>query len=114
MAAFRRISGSTEKRSEKILQLGEVAFPVLLARRLHRLELLGRFNPRTMVKRAVAFLLQSGPVTNEERWEESGGYSPSTLAIVITAFICAALSHARKTMKQRLSLRVTLIIFVRI
>ncbi len=79
----------------KNLQLGEVAFPVLLARRLHRLKLLGRFNPRTMVKRAVAFLLHNGPVTGEERWEESGGYSPSTFAIIISAFICAA-SFARE------------------
>lgn len=79
----------------KNLQLGEVAFPVLLARRLHRLRLLGRFNPRVMVKRAIAFLLHSGPVTGEERWEESGGYSPSTLAIIVSAFISAA-SFARE------------------
>ncbi len=74
----------------KKLQLGEVAFPVLLARRLQRLQLLGEFSPRVMVKRAVAFLLHSGPVTGEERWEETSGYSPSTLAIIISAFICAA------------------------
>lgn len=78
----------------KKLQLGEVAFPVLLAHRLQRLNLLGRFDPRVMVKRAAAFLLHHGPVTGEERWEESSGYSPSTLAIIISAFICAA-SFAR-------------------
>jgi glucoamylase len=43
-----------------------------------------------MVNRAVNFLLQSGPVTGEERWEEDSGYSPSTLASIISAFICAA------------------------
>ena len=43
-----------------------------------------------MVNRAVAFLLHSGPVTGEERWEEASGYSPSTLAVIISAFICAA------------------------
>lgn len=74
----------------KKLQLDEIAFPVLLAARLQRLGLLGQFNPRVMVKRAVKFLLQNGPVTGEERWEESSGYSPSTLAIIISAFICAA------------------------
>jgi glucoamylase len=47
-----------------------------------------------MVKRAIAFLLHSGPVTGEERWEEASGYSPSTLAVLIAAFICAA-SFAR-------------------
>jgi glucoamylase len=74
----------------KGMQLDEVAFPVLLAWRLHQLRLLGQFNPRVMVNRAVAFLLHSGPVTGEERWEEASGYSPSTLAVIISAFICAA------------------------
>src|SRR5579872_5659429 len=72
------------------LQLDEIAFPVLLASRLHILRLLRQFNPRVMVRRAVAFLLHGGPVTGEERWEEAGGYSPSTLAAVIAACICAA------------------------
>jgi glucoamylase len=78
----------------KGMQLDEVAFPVLLAWRLYRLELLGEFNPHVMVNRAIAFLLHSGPVTGEERWEEGSGYSPSTLAVIISAFICAA-SFAR-------------------
>ncbi len=72
------------------MQLDEVAFPVLLAWRLQQLNLLHEFNPCVMVKRAVAFLLHSGPVTGEERWEEDSGYSPSTLAAIISAFICAA------------------------
>jgi len=76
------------------MQLDEVAFPILLAWRLHQLQLLGDFNPRVMVDRAAAFLLHSGPVTGEERWEEGSGYSPSTLAAIIAAFICAA-SFAR-------------------
>ncbi len=72
------------------MQLDEIAFPVLLASRLHKLHLLGEFNPLVMVKRAAAFLLHQGPVTAEERWEEASGYSPSTLAVVICASICAA------------------------
>ncbi len=71
-------------------QLDEIAFPVLLAWRLHKLQLLGEFNPLVMVKRAAAFLLHRGPVTGEERWEETSGYSPSTLAAMIAAFVCAA------------------------
>ena len=39
------------------MQLDEIAFPVLLAWRLHQLQLLGEFNPLVMVKRAAAFLL---------------------------------------------------------
>jgi glucoamylase len=72
------------------VQLDEVAFPVLLAARLSRDGLLGRFEASPMVCQAANFLLHSGPVTGEERWEELGGYSPSTLAAVIAAEICAA------------------------
>ncbi len=78
----------------KGMQLDEVAFPILLAWRLHQRSLLGQFDPRVMVRRAVGFLLHSGPVTGEERWEEASGYSPSTLAAIISGFICAA-SFAR-------------------
>lgn len=72
------------------MQLDEVAFPVLLAWRLYQLHRLGQFNPCVTVERALAFLLHSGPVTGEERWEEASGYSPSTLAVIISAFICGA------------------------
>jgi len=74
----------------KGMQLDEIAFPVLLAARLNKLHLLGEFNPLVMVERAAACLLHRGPVTGEERWEEASGYSPSTLAAVISALICAA------------------------
>ena len=42
------------------MQLDEIAFPVLLAWRLHKLQLLGQFNPLVMVKRAVAFSFTGG------------------------------------------------------
>ena len=71
-------------------QLDEIAFPVLLAWRLHEHHLLAEFNPATMARRAATFLLHRGPVTGEERREEASGYSPSTLAAVIAALICAA------------------------
>ncbi len=72
------------------MQLDEIAFPVILARRLKHVRKLENFDPVTIVKRAICFLLQQGPVTGEERWEEHGGYSPSTFAALISAFICAA------------------------
>jgi glucoamylase len=71
-------------------QLDETAFPVLLATRLYRDQLCEHFQPSAMVRRAVRHLLLSGPVTGQERWEESGGYSPSTLASVISACVSAA------------------------
>lgn len=71
-------------------QLDETAFPVLLAARLYRDRLLQHFQPSAMVRRAVRHLVLSGPVTGQERWEESSGYSPSTLAAVISACVSAA------------------------
>jgi len=72
------------------IQLDEVAFPVLLAWRLWRANALGQFEPYPMVKAAAAYMIRHGPMTQQERWEENSGYSPSTLAATITALICAA------------------------
>jgi glucoamylase len=75
------------------IQMDETAFPVLLvdmARRegmLKKAEL-ERFWP--MVRKAAAFLLRNGPVTQEDRWEEDPGYSPFTLAVEISALLAAA------------------------
>ena len=52
------------------VQLDEVALPVLLAARLSRDRLLGHFEASPMVYSAANFLLNNGPVTREERWEE--------------------------------------------
>ena len=73
------------------VQLDEVAAPILLAWRLHSAGVtLGRFDPSVMIFRAAAFLIRHGPVTTQDRWEESAGYSPSTLATVIAGLVCAA------------------------
>jgi glucoamylase len=71
-------------------QLDEVAAPILLAWRLHRANALEHFDPWTLVSRSTSFLLLNGPVTGQERWEESSGYSPSTLATIIAALVCAS------------------------
>lgn len=74
----------------KGVQLDEVAFPITLAWRLWKAHALEQFDPYPMVKAAVTFLIQSGPVTQQERWEEASGFSPSTVAANIAALICAA------------------------
>jgi glucoamylase len=74
----------------KGIQLDEVAFPIILAWRLKLENALQDFDPYPMVLRAAAYLVRHGPITPEERWEEVGGYSPSTLAATIAALICAA------------------------
>ncbi len=77
------------------VQLDEVAFPILLAWRLHRIGALQNFDPYPMVLRAAGYLVTQGPATPQERWEEASGYSPSTLASNIAALTCAA-SFARQ------------------
>ena len=72
------------------VQLDEVAFPILLAWRLGSLRALGDFDPYPMVLRGAGYLVRHGPATQQERWEEASGYSPSTLASNIAALICAA------------------------
>jgi len=72
------------------IQLDEVAFPIILAWRLWKLDGLGNFDVFPFVENAAAFLVRFAPVTQQERWEENAGYSPSTLAAVIAGLICAA------------------------
>jgi glucoamylase len=72
------------------IQLDEVAFPIMLARRLLREGALQAFDPYPMVLRAAGYLVRHGPATEQERWEEASGYSPSTLANNIAGLISAA------------------------
>ncbi len=74
----------------KGIQLDEVAFPILLAWRLWKADGLDRFDPYPMVRAAAKYIVHYGPITQQERWEECSGYSPSTLAVAIAALICAA------------------------
>lgn len=73
------------------LQLDEIAAPILLAWRLRNKGTdLGLFDPSTMIFLSTEFLMLHGPVTDQERWEENSGYSPSTLAVITASMICAA------------------------
>lgn len=73
----------------RVTQLDEVAFPIILAWRLHQADALKQFDPYPMVKAAAAYLVLQGPATPQERWEENSGYSPSTLAAHIAGLVCA-------------------------
>ena len=73
------------------IQLDGVAHPVLLAWRLYRENGLKAFDPYPMVKAAAAYLVRHGPATQQDRWEEARGYSPSTFAVMISALVCAGL-----------------------
>lgn len=74
----------------KGIQLDETAFPITLAWRLQKAQALLDFDPWPMVRRAARYLIEQGPATAQERWEENSGYSPSTLAAHIAGLICAA------------------------
>jgi glucoamylase len=69
------------------LQLDEVAFPLVMAQQLGRT---GQIAYRQHVKPAADFIVANGPVTEQERWEEQDGYSPSTIAAEIAGLVCAA------------------------
>jgi len=75
------------------IQLDETAFPILFAEMLRREDELKDLQPWPMIRNAAAFILRCGPVTQQDRWEEDGGYSPFTLAVEIAALIVAA-EHA--------------------
>ncbi|MDG6975908.1 MAG: glucan 1,4-alpha-glucosidase [Nitrososphaerota archaeon] len=72
------------------VQLDEASFPIILAWRLAEANALKDFDPFVMVMRAAKFIVEFGPSTGQDRWEEVGGYSPSTLASNIAALCCAA------------------------
>jgi glucoamylase len=67
-------------------QEDEVAFPIILAYQL------GRTDPATWskVQLLANYIVNNGPYTGQERWEENGGYSPSTMAAEIAGLVCAA------------------------
>ncbi len=75
------------------LQMDETAFPILLVDLLRR-EAPHRFGSEDrwwpMVRKAAEFIVSNGPVTQQDRWEEDGGYSPFTLAAEISALLIAA------------------------
>lgn len=89
------------------VQLDQTAMPIMLGARLWREGVLDD-NQITqwyqrMLKPAADFLADGGtvdilwnkntitpPITQQERWEEQGGYSPSTTAAIIAGLVAAA------------------------
>ena len=71
------------------IQLDETAFAIILAWRVAKTGKCA-FDPHEMVMKAASFIVKHAPVTDQERWEEASGYSPSTLASNIAAMVCAS------------------------
>jgi glucan 1,4-alpha-glucosidase len=68
-------------------QLDEAAYPILMAEQsgLSADDVLWPH-----IKAGANFLISHGPASGVERWEEQGGYSPSTIAAEIAGLISAA------------------------
>ena len=73
------------------LQLDEAAFPVLLAAKLRELGIPELGGTREMVRQALAFVASTGPTSDQDRWEESPGTNPFTLAVAIAALVAGAI-----------------------
>jgi len=64
-----------------------VALPLVLAYQLDRHD---RNSWIRHIKPAADFIVQHGPRTDQDRWEEKPGYSPATIAAEIAGLVCAA------------------------
>jgi len=69
------------------VQMDQVALPLVLAYQLGRNE---RSAWLSHIKPAADFIVRNGPKTDQDRWEEKSGYSPSSLAAQIAGLVCAA------------------------
>jgi glucoamylase len=75
------------------VQMDETAFPILLYDMLLRA---GAIEPteskhyEQLIEAAAGYIVRTGPATQQDRWEEDGGYSPFTLAVEIAALLAAA------------------------
>lgn len=77
----------------KGIQMDQVAFPLLLVGAAYEKgyiseERCKRYWP--VVKNALSFILQNGPYTMQDRWEEESGFTPFTMATQIAALLSGA------------------------
>jgi glucoamylase len=75
------------------VQLDETAFPILLYDMLLRAGAIDASEAehyKRFVVAAAGYIVRVGPTTQQDRWEEDGGYSPFTLAVEIAALLAAA------------------------
>jgi len=69
------------------IQMDENSYPIVLAWQLNRKD---NDTWQRHVRPEAEFILANGPVTQQERWEELPGYSPSTIAAEIAGLVCAS------------------------
>ncbi|HSK31493.1 MAG TPA: glycoside hydrolase family 15 protein, partial [Candidatus Limnocylindria bacterium] len=69
------------------VQLDQVALPLVLAYQLKRTD---RETWQKHLKPAADLIVQRGPKTDQDRWEEKSGYFHATVAAQIAGLVCAA------------------------
>ncbi len=69
------------------IQLDEASYPILMAYQLHMTDATLYADH---IKPAANFVISHGPAYGSERWEEQGGYSPSTISAEIAGLVAAA------------------------
>jgi glucoamylase len=70
----------------KGVQMDQVGLPIVLAWQLGRT---GAGDWRH-IRKAADFIVDHGPISEQERWENQEGYSPGTIAAEIAGLVCAA------------------------
>ena len=96
------LNGKTAPDSFNV-QLDEVAYPILMA---WQSGLAGDASLYAHVAAAADYLISHGPAAGPERWEEQGGFSPSTIAAEIAGLVAAA--HIAQVQGDEVSARVWL------
>src|SRR5207247_1072156 len=68
-------------------QLDEASYPIIMA---YQLKMTDAGLYQNHIKKAANFVISHGPSSGPERWEEQGGYSPSTISAEIAGLVAAA------------------------
>ena len=75
----------------RTIQMDQVAFPILLAHRLYSLGALSAERHwKSLISPAAEYIVEHGPFTRNERWENREGFSPASIAAQIAGLFCAA------------------------
>jgi glucoamylase len=69
------------------VQMDQIGLPIVLAYQLGRTD---RNTWLRHIKPAADFIIQHGPSTGQDRWEEKPGLSPAAIAAEIAGLVCAA------------------------
>lgn len=84
----------------KAIQVDSIAAPLLLyeiARQEGVLDETRQAALWPLIHRAAVFICRNGPITEQDRWERTGGFSPYTLGMAIAALVIAAHAAQRRS-----------------